>query len=130
MQASTEKSAQAITPASSSTSGGFTSVTTVQQSTTQQQNFTLVPVTTSDTISMPISLSPASTPLLSTHTDTVEPTAPETFNGHELIGSAGPDKRESEGIQKALDLLREKRSQDFGWENDTHMVILAKEVIF
>lgn len=77
---------------------------------------------------MPISLSPASTPLVSTHT-AEEPAAPESPNEHEMIGSAGPDKRESEGIQKALDLLREKRSQDFGWENDTHMVILAKEVI-
>lgn len=48
---------------------------------------------------------------------------------HEIIGSAGPDKKESEGIQRALDWLKEKRSSDYGWENDTHMVILAKEVI-
>lgn len=47
---------------------------------------------------------------------------------HEVIGSAGPDKRESEGIQKALDWLKDKRSADYGWDNDTHMVILAKEV--
>lgn len=47
---------------------------------------------------------------------------------HEIIGSAGPDKRESEGIQKALDWLKDKRSADYGWDNDTHMVILAKEV--
>lgn len=30
-------------------------------------------------------------------------------------------------IQRALDWLREKRVSD-AWENDTHMVILAKEV--
>ena len=29
---------------------------------------------------------------------------------------------------KALDWLREKRVSDYGWENDTHFVILAKEV--
>lgn len=47
---------------------------------------------------------------------------------HEYIGSTGPNKRESEGIQRALDWLTEKRSVDYGWGNDTHMVILAKEV--
>lgn len=44
-----------------------------------------------------------------------------------LLG-CGPNNREGIGIQKALDWLREKRVSDFGWENDTHMVILAKEV--
>lgn len=44
-----------------------------------------------------------------------------------LLG-CGPNNREGIGIQKALDWLREKRVTDFGWENDTHMVILAKEV--
>lgn len=48
--------------------------------------------------------------------------------GHEYIGSSGPNKRESDAIQKALDWLKEKRSADYGWNNDTHMVILAKEV--
>lgn len=47
---------------------------------------------------------------------------------HEILGSAGPDKRESDGMQRALDWLKDKRSADYGWENDTHMVILAKEV--
>jgi hypothetical protein len=47
---------------------------------------------------------------------------------HELLG-CGPNNREGIGIQKALDWLREKRDKaDYGWENDTHMVILAKEV--
>jgi gastric intrinsic factor len=54
-------------------------------------------------------------------------------NGHDnddnhTIGSPGPDLRETNGISKALDWLKEKRSSDYGWANDTHMVILAKEV--
>lgn len=58
-------------------------------------------------------------------------TPPDPILGeHEIIGSASPDKKESEGIQRALDWLKEKRSSDYGWENDTHMVILAKEVNF
>lgn len=57
-----------------------------------------------------------------------QPSEPQILLGHEIIGSAGPDKREVEGIQKALGWLKEKRSPDYGWENDTHMVILAKEV--
>lgn len=61
--------------------------------------------------------------------DIVEAPPPETaLVEHEIIGSAGPDKKESDGIQRALDWLKEKRSSDYGWENDTHMVILAKEV--
>lgn len=47
---------------------------------------------------------------------------------HEYIGSMGPNKRESDGILRALDWLTEKRSPNYGWANDTHMVILAKEV--
>lgn len=48
-------------------------------------------------------------------------------NEHELLG-CGPNNREGIGIQKALDWLREKRSPDYSWENDTNMVILAKEL--
>lgn len=44
------------------------------------------------------------------------------------IGPGGPNKRESTGIEKALDWLKDKRSADFGWANDTHMVIIAKEL--
>lgn len=47
---------------------------------------------------------------------------------HVLIGTNGPNKRESEAITRALDWLGEKRLPDYGWANDTHMVILAKEV--
>lgn len=47
---------------------------------------------------------------------------------HILIGSGGPDQRESQAILKALDWLKEKRDHDYGWNNDTHMVILAKEL--
>ncbi|XP_058835586.1 uncharacterized protein CG3556 isoform X2 [Topomyia yanbarensis] len=44
------------------------------------------------------------------------------------IGSGGPDQKESLGIQKAVDWLRERRLPDYSWGNDTHMVILAKEL--
>lgn len=47
---------------------------------------------------------------------------------HVMMGSAGPDKLELEGILKALDWLKEKRAPGYGWGNDTHMVILAKEL--
>lgn len=47
--------------------------------------------------------------------------------GHEFLGE-GPDKKETESIQKGLDWLKEKRAIDYGWLNDTHMVILAKEL--
>ncbi len=66
---------------------------------------------------------------ISVTSDTVEAPPESSLNEHEIIGSAGPDKKESEGIQRALDWLKEKRSPDFSWENDTHMVILAKEVM-
>ncbi|XP_055373396.1 uncharacterized protein CG3556 [Condylostylus longicornis] len=52
----------------------------------------------------------------------------ETINENSMIGTSSPDKREAEGIQRALDWLREKRAADYGWGNDTHMVILAKEL--
>lgn len=47
---------------------------------------------------------------------------------HILLGSSGPDQREINGIQKALDWLKDKRLPDYSWANDTHMVILAKEL--
>lgn len=52
----------------------------------------------------------------------------ESIEGPPIMLGCGPNNREGIGIQKALDWLREKRVSDFGWENDTHMVILAKEV--
>lgn len=55
------------------------------------------------------------------------PESPVLIQGPILLG-CGPNNREGIGIQKALDWLREKRVSDYGWENDTHMVILAKEV--
>ncbi|EDW62679.2 uncharacterized protein Dvir_GJ16962 [Drosophila virilis] len=47
---------------------------------------------------------------------------------HEIIGSATPNKGEQEAILRALDWLKEKRASDYGWGNDTHVVILAKEL--
>ncbi|CAD7086977.1 unnamed protein product [Hermetia illucens] len=67
---------------------------------------------------------------VSTQSTTTSILLPESDNEgeHEIMGSAGPDKRELEGIQRALDWLKEKRAPDYGWGNDTHMVILAKEL--
>lgn len=60
---------------------------------------------------------------------TSEPThPPSTTAMHEILGSDGPDKREQEAILKALDWLKMKRAADYGWGNDTHVVILAKEL--
>lgn len=50
------------------------------------------------------------------------------FGEHVYIGTKGPNQRESDAITRALDWLAEKRTSDYGWGNDTHMVILAKEV--
>uniref|UniRef100_A0A182NN82 Uncharacterized protein n=1 Tax=Anopheles dirus TaxID=7168 RepID=A0A182NN82_9DIPT len=44
------------------------------------------------------------------------------------LGPGGPTQVESTGIQRALCWLREKRLPDYSWGNDTHMVILAKEL--
>lgn len=60
-------------------------------------------------------------------TTTIEPT-PSTTSVHEIIGSDGPDKKEQEAILKALDWLKKKRAPDYGWGNETHVVILAKEL--
>ncbi|XP_060664696.1 LOW QUALITY PROTEIN: uncharacterized protein CG3556 [Drosophila nasuta] len=46
----------------------------------------------------------------------------------DAFGSATPNKGEQEAILRALDWLKEKRASDYGWANDTHVVILAKEL--
>lgn len=56
------------------------------------------------------------------------PETPGLISPGPMLLGCGPNNREGIGIQKALDWLREKRVSDYGWENDTHMVILAKEV--
>ncbi|XP_033170239.1 uncharacterized protein CG3556 [Drosophila mauritiana] len=59
---------------------------------------------------------------------------PTALNGsgtppeHQTIGQAPPTKGEQEAILRALDWLKEKRASDYGWGNDTHVVILAKEL--
>ncbi|XP_017030597.1 uncharacterized protein CG3556 [Drosophila kikkawai] len=58
---------------------------------------------------------------------------PTAINGstppeHQTIGQAPPTKGEQEAILRALDWLKEKRASDYGWGNDTHVVILAKEL--
>lgn len=51
-----------------------------------------------------------------------------TISGQESFSFTGPNKKEQESILKALDWLKVKRAPDYGWGNDTHMVILAKEL--
>jgi hypothetical protein len=59
--------------------------------------------------------------------DNIEQPTIITVDSYPQPLGCGPNNREGYGIQKALDWLREKRV-DYAWENDTHMVILAKEV--
>lgn len=49
-------------------------------------------------------------------------------NEDQINLDSGPSVKESLGLQKALEWMRDKRLSDYGWGNDTHMVILAKEV--
>uniref|UniRef100_A0A336MX42 CSON008831 protein n=1 Tax=Culicoides sonorensis TaxID=179676 RepID=A0A336MX42_CULSO len=58
--------------------------------------------------------------------DTSETVLPEIDDTS--VFDTRPNMRESIGLQKALEWLRDKRSSDYGWGNDTHMVILAKEL--
>lgn len=44
------------------------------------------------------------------------------------FGSVGPNQKEQESILRALEWLKLKRASNYGWGNDTHMVILAKEL--
>lgn len=66
-------------------------------------------------------MSPSS---MTTKQDLLDPIPVEPIE----IGPGGPDQKESLAIQKAIDWLREKRLPDYSWGNDTHMVILAKEL--
>lgn len=77
----------------------------------------------SSTAQMPTLLPTSAT----TKQDTLEP-IPEVPEDPTVIVYFGPDQKESLGIQKAIDWLREKRLPDYSWGNDTHMVILAKEL--
>lgn len=49
-------------------------------------------------------------------------------SSEESFDSLSPSKREQESIIKALEWLKLKRAPDYGWGNNTHMVILAKEL--
>ena len=108
------------TPAITLSSTTHASTESVQNA--QLQNNSETPVA----ISMPAGQE--SSTLATATTETInEPHVDPTTDEHVLLG-CGPNNREGIGIQKALDWLREKRMPDYGWENDTHMVILAKEV--
>lgn len=82
------------------------------------------PVVSAETALESVSTAAPTTTTTASTTTTTATTAPE----HDIIGSPGPDKREQEAILKALDWLKEKRAADYGWGNDTHVVILAKEL--
>lgn len=83
---------------------------------------TFAKLETMSTLSM--SFKTTSTPVATE--DGLETVLPE--NDDSAVLDSGPNMRESIGLQRALEWLREKRSLDFGWGNDTHMVILSKEV--
>lgn len=102
--------------------GGLTFSSTTHSSATESSSspFSQTPVVISSGTLLPTILSPPN----SNTSDEQPAVIPQE---HELLG-CGPNNREGIGIQKALDWLREKRVSDYGWENDTHMVILAKEV--
>ena len=91
--------------------------------TPQSPNNSENPVLLNPIVIDPTTSSSSSETILEPNIDTVVVEAKE----HQFLG-CGPNNREGIGIQKALDWLREKRMPDYGWENDTHMVILAKEV--
>lgn len=73
--------------------------------------------------------SPITQTILPTTMTGLDITSKSAHLEHEYLGIFGPNKHERDGILRALDWLAEKRSADYGWQNDTHMVILAKEVI-
>ncbi|XP_028900140.2 uncharacterized protein CG3556 isoform X2 [Zeugodacus cucurbitae] len=82
------------------------------------------PVIGAETALESVSTTAPATSTMASTTTTTATIAPE----HDIIGSPGPDKREQDAILKALDWLKEKRAADYGWGNDTHVVILAKEL--
>lgn len=102
----------AVTSISSSQPAAASATTSFASFATGNDAGQLSSVTQSGTMSFPDDLS----------------TEPSTGARDAIIGSDGPDKRELDSIQRALDSLKDKRSADYGWGNDTHMVILAKEV--
>ncbi|XP_065092138.1 uncharacterized protein CG3556 isoform X2 [Ochlerotatus camptorhynchus] len=118
---STPSSASYVPDIQTSSTGVTTSSTTV---TASVSTMTTLPPTYisnySSTSQMP-TLPPTSA---TTKQDPLEP-IPEDPT---VIVCFGPDQKESLGIQKAIDWLREKRLPDYSWGNDTHMVILAKEL--
>ncbi|GAB0088126.1 Uncharacterized protein CG3556 [Sergentomyia squamirostris] len=89
------------------------------------------PATTADLQAYSIASAGTTSTLSSTTTNQEysEAHTPEQVpDEHQILGSSGPNQQEALGITKALDWLKEKRDHDYGWGNDTHMVILAKEL--
>lgn len=118
----TTVSEMAFTTSNSASAGGSVPSTESSQQTSLSQN--------QNTQQTPVVI-PSGPPLSTIFTSTVN--MPDNIEqtpvvSHELLG-CGPNHREGIGIQKALDWLRDKRSSDYGWENDTHMVILSREVV-
>lgn len=110
-------------------------------------SFTVGSALSSNTIDTSSKYSTANqVPIASTVPSIEYPAAFSTFNnglyvtapGEDILidsksfieNSMEPDAKESLAIQKSLDWLRERRFNDFGWGNDTSIVILAKEVRF
>ncbi|XP_037935136.1 uncharacterized protein CG3556-like [Teleopsis dalmanni] len=107
---------------------GATSVVVTVAPTIETNSTTVTETNVNVTSTTPYTSAPL-TSTQATQDVTIEPTPePTPTPVHELIGSDGPDKKEQEAILKALDWLKEKRAPDYGWGNDTHVVILAKEL--
>ncbi|XP_023166977.2 uncharacterized protein CG3556 [Drosophila hydei] len=116
---SNSSAATAITTTTTTTSSAAATLAAIEQQ--QQQE------TTSS-----VGVAVAALPPTSNGNGTAEAPATVTATAaappHEIIGSATPNKGEQEAILRALDWLKEKRASDYGWGNDTHVVILAKEL--
>lgn len=109
-----------------------TSSASSYSSTTHLATESSQPFSSNQNTQTPSIISTSSSPSVSVPTATGNlsetPEQPILVSNEPVLLGCGPNNREGIGIQKALDWLREKRVSDYGWENDTHMVILAKEV--
>ena len=113
--------------ASVATTSGFSSTVSMSVMTTPAESNFGTTVGLPSASSGEVDLKASFTPTVTSSQEYGDPNQGES-DEHILIGSGGPDQREATAIQKALDWLREKRDHDYGWNNDTHMVILAKEL--
>ncbi|XP_052873289.1 uncharacterized protein CG3556 [Anopheles cruzii] len=121
----TEQSKSYLFAPPNGTNGGVTPAgdvtsTTLSQLPTSQQPVYISNITSFTTMNSSVTLQPTSRP------DLIDVDVP--LIEVKQLGPGGPNQVESAGIQRALCWLRDKRLPDYSWGNDTHMVILAKEL--